>query len=934
MSMSSLELDTETAKQTSPLEALTQAAAEVLARVEVREDTSKTALRFVDLSDYDDVLSDILLDVLYLGFQTHKMNSDYFDSSLSDLPAPSKPINRISKKEIDRAGMAEAILCLIKCFVVQQRNLERASELLLSGVLGTHHHSKDAAIVQEYEKGWSSLLAYQPFLSERSKDQISDFKDHMKRYLAMYLPSAGYEIMRTERYKNTGKVEACLVATRQWNPGDEIRHCTGVIAELTQSDEEYISNRDFSVMFSTRKACMCLFLGPARFVNHDCRPNCKFISLGPNAICFKVIKNIEVGEEITTFYGNDYFGEGNKECLCASCERLKQGGFSSHVEEKAIDDLIGDGQKPLLTKLRKTELRSDSWSFMMKKFLALDGDDDTGYQNPSPQSALHCVNCRKNLRISAIPESEKKYGIFADSEGNEKRCTWCARNFKIYGVEWPNRKQPHRSKSGHLQKLADVAMSFLDEEDGLLASYEEFYLSQRLFLSPDEIYCWDRLRSVPGRVPMRTDYHMAIFVFPDDWEKYSFWWPAMYVPPNEIDDTMPSVEGLDMKEYAMVSYLETHSFNIVKFAEMRLFDPLHEPFRSFQNIPGFLQHKAVVRGLKFLETQKPPRGYQWKKWNSDLGVLTKACIPSKEPCMKACCYIAKPEKKIQLRWKGQISFGLLNITFGSCVPESMREKVTITIAPSAEVLVTDSPVKQESILIANDSNIQLSQDMSNSEPVLKPEELDIGEPSIGNFRFIGCAGAYRCNADWKTPSSTPEFKKGDHVVALTQTAKKGAIMSLWFLGSIVDVDNENRQCQVNYNGMEEDVITKTFHKAKRALMLSTSNSTKKYISTIGIDYGVKTILMGQSEVKVNFWDVAGDPVYFEIRNEFYKDTHGAMLVYDVTSRKSFEALDKWVDELFSFYANEVVIYLVANKVTFPEMIIKLSQNRLTMSQEQ
>jgi hypothetical protein len=91
----------------------------------------------------------------------------------------------------------------------------------------------------------------------------------------MYLSGAGYEIARTDRYKNSGKVEACILSTRQWKAGDEIRCCTGVIAELTEEDEEYLANRDFSVMFSTRKGCMCLFLGPARFVNHDCQPNCK-----------------------------------------------------------------------------------------------------------------------------------------------------------------------------------------------------------------------------------------------------------------------------------------------------------------------------------------------------------------------------------------------------------------------------------------------------------------------------------------------------------------------------------------------------------------------------------------------------------------------------------------------------------------------------------
>lgn len=39
-----------------------------------------------------------------------------------------------------------------------------------------------------------------------------------------------------------------------------------------------------------------------------------------NSITFKVIRPIEIGEELTCFYSNSYFGENNCECLCESCE--------------------------------------------------------------------------------------------------------------------------------------------------------------------------------------------------------------------------------------------------------------------------------------------------------------------------------------------------------------------------------------------------------------------------------------------------------------------------------------------------------------------------------------------------------------------------------------------------------------------------------------
>lgn len=92
------------------------------------------------------------------------------------------------------------------------------------------------------------------------------------------MPNAGYEVGDTRRYGGNGRrVEACLVATKDWHVGDEMLLLTGMIACLDPKDDAELKkgNRDFSVMWSTRKNCSCLFLGPARFANHDCDSNCK-----------------------------------------------------------------------------------------------------------------------------------------------------------------------------------------------------------------------------------------------------------------------------------------------------------------------------------------------------------------------------------------------------------------------------------------------------------------------------------------------------------------------------------------------------------------------------------------------------------------------------------------------------------------------------------
>jgi len=88
-----------------------------------------------------------------------------------------------------------------------------------------------------------------------------------------------------------------------------------------------------------------------------------------------------------------------------------------------------------------------------------------------------------------------------------------------------------------------------------------------------------------------------------------------------------------------------------------------------------------------------------------------------------------------------------------------------------------------------------------------------------------------------------------------------------------------------------------------------------YLPTIGIDYGVKTTNIEGLEVKLNFWDVAGDPMYYEVRNEFYRDTHGAILVFDLSFRKSFENLNQWITEINKYMNNKkIVIHLIGNKL--------------------
>lgn len=90
---------------------------------------------------------------------------------------------------------------------------------------------------------------------------------------------------------------------------------------------------------------------------------------------------------------------------------------------------------------------------------------------------------------------------------------------------------------------------------------------------------------------------------------------------------------------------------------------------------------------------------------------------------------------------------------------------------------------------------------------------------------------------------------------------------------------------------------------------------QRYISTVGIDYGVKPVTLEGRQVRVNFWDLSGRSEFQEIRVEFYKDTQCVMLVYDVSDRQSFEELGRWLGEATQYgMPRDLPVVVCANKV--------------------
>ncbi|KCZ82227.1 hypothetical protein H312_00250, partial [Anncaliia algerae PRA339] len=90
----------------------------------------------------------------------------------------------------------------------------------------------------------------------------------------------------------------------------------------------------------------------------------------------------------------------------------------------------------------------------------------------------------------------------------------------------------------------------------------------------------------------------------------------------------------------------------------------------------------------------------------------------------------------------------------------------------------------------------------------------------------------------------------------------------------------------------------------------------KYQPTIGIDFLPKKIDVDGKEIKLQIWDTAGQEKFNSIISSYARDSFIAVIVYDVIRGKSFDSIDKCINELVKKYDREdkIKLLIVANKI--------------------
>lgn len=242
-------------------------------------------LTLAELAAHDDACSDALIDNAYYRAQIRKNRPKY------------NPLRGIKEDEVPQILLHKVIVA---------KDILAAEKALLQ-----------VAGIRRYRNALKGRPVQENFLR------------HLRKYIDMYRTDCPWEVSTTNRYTIT-TFEAAVTSRARIKQHQTIPYLVGTLVPLTADESNQLdtTNRNFSIVCTGRKMNQSIFLGPARFANHDCDSNARLVPKGDNSMEVVALRNIEPGTEITVSYGDDYFGPGNMDCLCSTCEKVPRNGWS------------------------------------------------------------------------------------------------------------------------------------------------------------------------------------------------------------------------------------------------------------------------------------------------------------------------------------------------------------------------------------------------------------------------------------------------------------------------------------------------------------------------------------------------------------------------------------------------------------------------------
>ncbi|XP_065829988.1 ras-related protein Rab-43-like [Oscarella lobularis] len=103
---------------------------------------------------------------------------------------------------------------------------------------------------------------------------------------------------------------------------------------------------------------------------------------------------------------------------------------------------------------------------------------------------------------------------------------------------------------------------------------------------------------------------------------------------------------------------------------------------------------------------------------------------------------------------------------------------------------------------------------------------------------------------------------------------------------------------------------------------------ERHCGTIGVDFTMKSLQLGDKKVKVQIWDTAGQERFRTITQSYYRSAHGVIIAYDITKLESFMHVTQWLSDVRKYSTPGVLVLLAGNKKDLEEARqVKLSEAR-------
>ena len=119
----------------------------------------------------------------------------------------------------------------------------------------------------------------------------------------------------------------------------------------------------------------------------------------------------------------------------------------------------------------------------------------------------------------------------------------------------------------------------------------------------------------------------------------------------------------------------------------------------------------------------------------------------------------------------------------------------------------------------------------------------------------------------------------------------------------------------NYNYLLKFIIIGDAAVGKSNLLVRyTSGQFKEeYQLTIGVEFGSNNVIISDNTYRIQIWDTAGQENFRSITRSYYKNTACAIIVYEISNKKSFENISSWIEECKNTAPKSILMVLVGNK---------------------